>query len=718
MATRTDGQREITLDIAAQLEDRPEGLPPLVAHLFSRSGTLLGLQVLDKEGRARLPVSIGAEPQALRVVVAPEMGKEIDIGEVLRRGGIEQHVALRPGVEKLPPVLFTIDTAAMRFWLGSFCVVRGTLLKQVVSGGITLRLPVCNAAIDIYEVDPWPILLPHLPELEIDRIRDIIDGPWPPIDLPIPPRPGPGPDPSPIRTRAAMLPSPGAIAAFNPQPDPPRLVEAMPTMLKLAARAPRAVLERALVSHLDLVRPMLCWLFPRLVTKQKIATVMTDECGHFRTLIWKSRLNPDQPDLYFVARQRIWPGFWATILQPLPVACHTYWNYACGTEVTLVTTHPLAHACPPCPPVVAPNNWVLFMAIGNTSVWRIHGANDTTSLGSGGLDPVKRGLLDGTRPWGGALRPRLEFDASLRSSLGVRFYRVRYKRPTEPESAWRPSTEAVSRHYTQEIGGDLVLQQYPLGPQTVGATAHLYEIPPALPPVGQWSIPNAVLDTQSAVIPTNAVAPGVGFDAAGAPEGPDQGGLWQISVELFNAAGAQVDPEALGIRWRVPADDDFSGTIATRDAATLGLVDAAANRMVLTVRVDNNPTLARIGAPTLDGAPAGTACGVLAYDGTAGTVATPFQAVQRNGYAAYSFSVLRGAGPAVLGAAGTAATSIAGPLPVPNGTAAALLGSCGIAGFSENLYVKHLATDGWSDQSQLDRSDVRAFVLAPEAMVS
>ena len=184
------------------------------------------------------------------------------------------------------------------------------------------------------------------------------------------------------------------------------------------------------------------------------------------------------------------------------------------------------------------------------------------------------------------------------------------------------------------------------------------------------------------------------------------------------AAGVQVDPEALGIRWRVPADDDLSGTIATRDAATLGLVDAAANRMVLTVRVDNNPTLARIGAPTLDGAPAGTACGVLAYDGTAGTVATPFQAVQRNGYAAYSFSVLRGAGPAVLGAAGTAATSIAGPLPVPNGTAAALLGSCGIAGFSENLYVKHLATDGWSDQSQLDRSDVRAFVLAPEAMVS
>jgi hypothetical protein len=510
-----------------------------------------------------------------------------------------------------------------------------------------------------------------------------------------------------------MKPNPGAAVGFNPQPDPPRLAEALPSALKFAARAPRAVFERAVVAHLDLLRPILCWLHPRPVTKQKIATVTTDECGHFRTLIWKSHLNPDQPDLYFVARQRIWPGFWVTILERTPVACHTHWNYACGTEVTLVTTHPLAHACPPCPPVVAPNNWVLFMAIGNTSVWRIHGANDTTAVGSGGLDPARRGLLDGTRPWGGTLRPRLEFDSSLRSSLGVRYYRVRVKRPTEPEAAWRPSTEAVSRHYTQEIGGDLVLQQYPLGPQTVGGTAHLYEIPPALPPTGQWSIPNAVLDTQSAAIPTAALSPGVGFDAAGVPEGPDQGGLWQISVELFNAAGVRVDPEALGIRWRVPADDDLSGTIATRDAAALGLVDAVANRMVITVRVDNNPALARIGAPTLDGAPAGAACGVLTYGAGSGTVATPFQAVQRNGFAAYSFSVIRGAGPAVLAASGTAATTIAGPLPVPGGSAAALLGSCAIAGFSENLYVKHLATDGWGDQSQLDRSDVRAFVLAP-----
>ena len=716
MATKPDAPRQLSIDVAASLAERPDGLPPLAAYLFTRSGTLLAQQPLDKGGNARLPASIGAEPQALRVIVGPEIPKDLlDIAELLRRGGVERHLALRPGIERIPPLAIAIDPGLIKIWLGALCLVKGTLLKQVISGGITLRLPVCGATVDIYEVDPWPLILPKLPDIDIDRIREIIDGPWPPIDLPIPPRPFP--DPSPIRARASLRPlSPGAIRGFNPQPDPPRDAT-LPAALKLAASASRPALERALVAHIELIRPILCWLFPLWVTKQKIATVTTDECGHFRTRIWKSFLNPDQPDLYFVARQRIWPGFWVTIYEKFPIACYTWWNYACGTEVTLVTTHPLAHACPPCPPIVAPNNWVLFMALGNTSVWRIHGDNDATAVGTGGFHPAKHGLLDGTRPWGGSLRPRLEFDSSLRSGLGVKYYRVRFKRPSEPETAWRPSTEAINRHYTQEIGGDLILQQYPLGPNTVGPASHLYEIPPALPPVGQWSIPNAVLDTQSALIPTNAVAPGVGFDTNGLPLGPDEGGLWQISVELFNAAGAQVDPEALGIKWRVPMSDDLTGTITTRDANAIGLVDPLRNRMVVTVRVDNNPAFAQIDAPTLNGTPAGTECGVLTYTSTSGTVATPFDAVQRNGFATYSFAVIRGAGPAAtISRFGTASTTIGSPPPTPTATAAAMLGACAIAGFSENLYVRHLATDGWGDQTQLDRSDVRAFVLAPTGL--
>lgn len=578
--------RNFTLEVRALISERPDELPRLIAYAFSQGGALLDLQALDQEDYARLSIPVGNEAQSVRVVLGPEVDKDlIDAGELLRRGGIDRHVAVRPNLERLAPLVFEVGPDIWRRWIGRFCVVNGTLLKSVVSGGVVLRLPVCNAEVDIYEIDPWPIIIAELPRLDLERLRDVVDGPWPPVRWPIPPHP-----PEPFEFD--LIDNPATLAGLNPQPLPPRQIQAalhagqdarrlaehhadhhraqagdrldrltLPADLVLAARASRPIFERAILTHLDLLRPLLCWLFPFPVHKTKLTTVKTDECGRFHAIIWRSIFNFDQADLYFIARQRIWPGFWVTIYEPKPVICYTWWNYVCGNEVVLVTAHPLAHACPPCPPIVAPNNWVLFMSIGNTSVWRIHGANDDTWTGAPGHDPAKLGLLDDSKPWGGTLRPRLEFDTSLRSGLGVFYYRVSYKRSTEAETQWRPSVDAINRHYTHEVGTDLILEQYPLGPKTVGVTPHLYEIPPGLPPLGQWSIPNAVLDTQSAVIPTDAVAPGVPSDVNGVPLGGDQGGLWQIKVELFDAAGNQVDPEALGIKWRVPASESLTGTI-------------------------------------------------------------------------------------------------------------------------------------------------------------
>lgn len=744
--SKKPADRGLPLEVRASFSERPTGLQSVVAYAFSQGGALLDMQALDKEGRATLTLPAGKEAQAVRVVFGPEVEKDLlDAGELLRRGGLDRHIAVRPNMERLPPLLVAIGPDISSRWVGRLCTVNGTLLKSVVSGGVTLRLPVCNAAVDIYEVDPWPLILVKLPELDIDRLRDIIDGPWPPVRWPIPPRPpepfigdltfdprinpaarvGLNPQPLPPRESAAMSLNPGVMRGFNPQPDPPRFAvrsAGWPAELQLAARASRPVFERALVANLDLLRPILCWLFPLRVRKTKLMTVMTDDCGHFHAVIWRSIFNFDQPDLYFIARQRVWPFFWVTIYEPTPVACHTWWNYVCGTEVTLVTTHPAAHACAPCPPVIAPNNWVLFMAVGNTSVWRIHGANDSTKLGAPGHNAAQHGLLDDAAPWGGSLRPRLEFDNSLRSDLGLRYYRVSCKRASEDETQWRPNIEAINRHYTHEVGGDLIVEQYPLGPNTVGTQPHLCEIPPALPPEGQWSLPNVVFDTQSAVLPTATFAPGHGFDDGGTPVGVDEGGLWQIKVELFDAAGNLVDPEALGIKWRVPATGDLTGTIQTRDAAALGLVDAALNRMLLPVRLDNNPTLARIDAPAVGGATAADECGVMNYAALAQPVTVPFLALQRNRFATYSFYVQRGAvSPAEYSLGGTAAVNAAGmPAALPPSppadappTVGSLLDACTLAGFTEQLYVAHMATDGWSRQSQYDSPAVRAFVLAP-----
>jgi hypothetical protein len=738
MTSPIRGERRLPLDITTTRTDLTGDVPALTAYAFSSGGALLDAQPLDGKGNARLTLGVDKEGDAVRVVLGPEIPKdEITVAEVLRRGGIDAHVAVRASTERLAPVQFDLTSDRVKHWLGRFCIVKGTLTKRYISGGIPVSLPVCNATVDIWEVDSWPRILPQLPDFELDRLRDILDGPWPPIRWPIPPRPPEDVFPE-FNPRFSGDPIGGV--SLNPQPLPPRIARrstslvaraaravpaatdapiALPSDLRIAVRAGRPALERAVIANIDLLRPILCWLYPRFVTKTKIASVTTDECGHFRKLIWRSIFDTDVPDLYFTARQRVFLGFWITIYEPTPVACHTHWNYVCGTEVSLVTTHPLAHTCAPCRPIVAPNNWVLFMALGNTSVARIHGANDATRIGSAGFSSAAHGLLDDSRPWGATLRPRVEFDNSLRA-LGVHYYRISFKRPTQTDAEWTFSDAPVTRHYIHTVGTDVVITPYSLGPKTpIGGTPHLYEIPPALPPEGQWSMPDVVVDTQSGEFPTRlpTLAPGAGYLEDGTPTGTDRSGLFQIRVELFTAAGVLVDPEALGINWRVPTTPDITGTIYTANAADFGMVDAARNCMLLTVHVNNNPCFASIEAPTVGGSPASDNCGVMRYSDGAQTVTTPFTAVHRNGFANYHFYVRRGEGSTNFNErTGTAPTTPAGMPAAPSSSVSTLLGECTLAGFLEYVGVDFTGTDGWSDlNSGYDASDLRAFVLAPQA---
>ena len=67
----------------------------------------------------------------------------------------------------------------------------------------------------------------------------------------------------------------------------------LPADLKLASRASRPMFEAAVLKHIELLRPLLCWLYPMHVTKQKIATTTTDDCGHFQQTIWRSLFDFD-----------------------------------------------------------------------------------------------------------------------------------------------------------------------------------------------------------------------------------------------------------------------------------------------------------------------------------------------------------------------------------------------------------------------------------------
>lgn len=709
MAKPNTPSRRVSVNVNAPLLEPKgdEARPATAVYAFSIGGALIGQSEVDAKGQANLELTLGTAATGVRVLAGPASDdKSPQLDELLRRGAQELHLRVEADAAELQ-VDLALQPDIWRHWLQR-CLVKGTLQKRVLRDGITVDFPVCSATVEIYEVDPIWIVVPKIPKDLLDRLRDVIVRPVPMPDPPPELIPGtfrgpfPGPEAPFLRSVTARA-MPGGIE--TPRVDATAIASlheaAGNTSLRYAAvSGSDLAFRQALIDNAALIRPLLCWFHPWLVTIRRVGTAFTDNCGHFRTSIFKSIFNPDQPDLYFRATQRLFGFFDITIYAPTPIACHTWWDYVCGTEVSLFTSHPLAITCAPCPPIIAGNNWVLFMAIGNFPLSRIHGIGQAL----GAPTATNRGLTDGDAPWGGTLRPRLEFDSALRDMLGVHYYRLSWKRDVESHLLYKPLHAAIGRHYAHMVGADLVLDAFPLGPRTVGAESNLFEIPPAIPPLGQWSIPDAVEDTASGE-----------FDTVAADGTPLMNGLVQIRIELFDNVGAPVNIGALGIRYFVPTSTDLSGTIHTVDAATLGLV--AGNTMVITLHANNEVCTASIAPPAIGGGVADPCCGVLHY-APSDTVTMAWTASHPHGFASYSFDVVRGisgvfsAGGAVAGGAFSASRTV-GQLLNDNLPAGCVVGGCPVAGFSENAYVAASAIDGWSRQSQYDASAVRAFVLAP-----
>lgn len=723
-------RKSVLISVHAKLIDLPaDQRPNTTAYAFSEDGQLLAQAPLPEKGEAELKVP-GERTARLRVLVGPAADKDqVSFAELLRRGAEEQRLRIDPGTLRyeLP---FVIYPDIWRCWLKGLCFVRGTLYKRVLIGGEYENYPVCNATVEVYEVDPLWLILPRLPEIDIDRLRDIV---LERIPLPIP-EPIPGPDPAPF-ARAAMA---QVVSAQPPAGDPGlsralRLVPESASLRQAAQLGSRLQFQDSLLKHPEILRPLLCWFYPRFVTMQKVATATTDDCGHFRTLFFKGCHNPDQPDLYFKARQKLFGWLDVYIYAPTPIACHTHWNYPCGTEVTLYTKSPWAHTCAPCPPVIGPpgkNRWVAFMAIGARGLNNIYGtATDLQSV----VDDNNRGLLKDEvsnpsveRPWGGLLLPRLEFSTALEAA-GVRYYQIGWRKGDS--GSFLPLIGEVHHYYRHDVPtptGDMpVWSPEKLGPVAVDDGAghkvpHLFKIPYAsVAPSGVWDVPPDINEIRehlaSAKFPTREIAPGMTYDAGGGLHGTDTSGKYQLEVRLFDGQGQPVDIGALGIVFAVPKDPDSAGEIHTVDATSLGLVSG--NSLIVTLHVDNNHCYARIAAPTIGVATADPCCGVLQYQ-PGDSVTMGFTAAHPHGFASYAFGVVRGAN-AVISEGWTPVSASSSPVVrtvdflmnqnLPAGCAA---DGCQVAGFSENLYVDSLATDGWGSELGYDASAVRAFVLA------
>jgi hypothetical protein len=585
--------------------------------------------------------------------------------------------------------------------------------------------PVCNATVQVWEVDPIHILVPKLSPAQIAKISEYLLNPQP---LP------PGPDPGPERI-ASLSRFSASEVAFNPQPDPPgdlfrnvgrlEVARPLPTLQAFSVASPEfePVHRAALSGNLDVVRQsllsisesalryLICYLFPLLVTKRLVATLKTDRCGHFSGFIFLSC--NETADLYFTASVKIIFGIEIPIYQPTPISCYTHWNYQCGTEVTLYTNSPFAPLCAPCPPIDAPENYVLVRALGNVQLNGIYGASPVLS---GSTTAANEGLaanLYGTgldSPFGGNVLPRIEFDSTLRSQNKAMYYQMSFRKGTS--GSFAPLIGAIDRKFDHFVGSDLVTSVYNLGPKVVNGVPNLFEIPPALPPEGDWAYPNPPVDLANAQFPTTVLP--------ASPPPPAEGthGKYQLKIDLFDSNGAAVNIATAGIRYFVPTTQDPDGTIHTADAASIGLVNG--NSFIMTVHVDNRETAGALLDPTLSGLPP-DGCGVFRYElGLSGLVNIPYTAAHPDNFATYSYRLSRGATqltpPSASGkvsAATNPATismSVLNLLSQPDGTI------CDTAGFAEDLYVAALATDGWSRLSGLDSNPPpRAFVLAPKS---
>jgi hypothetical protein len=161
----------------------------------------------------------------------------------------------------------------------------------------------------------------------------------------------------------------------------------------------------------------------------------------------------------------------------------------------------------------------------------------------------------------------------------------------------------------------------------------------------------------------------------------------------------------------------LSNSLHTLQVLCVDAAGALVDSTSLAVLTNNNPCVAKLAVPVINNAPgvdptvADPTCGTLKYFGDkTKTVVMPLTASHPQGYATYSFRLLKGVNtltpPSMSGPVSAAPTAI-------NDLVGNLLGACTVAGFAEYLTVATTITNGWGRQSQYDASAAIAFVLTP-----
>lgn len=790
--------KKLTFTVNVKLEQAQEKeLPEVMVYAFDETGQFLTSAPMPKGegGQVKLELPPELAGKTVRVVLGSPQAEEQEelppwMASLLGRNRPEKVPSLvglsrKGGYEKrlrLAAEGGIIDMAVLppywTNWLFCRCAIRGRLIKRVpLPDGTTRELGVCHACVKIYEVDKIPKIILKLPDHDLFRLREDL---WKilekrfakPVVFP-PPTPPPPERVSAVAGPISMVMTEeiahvGASVATPVIPlPPPKAQSALTTgtvqqgvqfiaeMDPIFRAASISQLRSALIAKAEILAPFIChlqWLWAWFHT-DLIKCVCTDGEGRFETTMWY-RCKGDKPDLYFKAVQCI-GGTLHTLYDP-GVACHTYWNYACGTEVVLETHDPAAITCSPPIPVHPPSGvsiWVMPYGVGGIRLDQIHPRWQKNPIGPGWhvIDPTPEsyGLTDfadsnGTWvdiPFGSTLGFRHGYSSGIPYNVAGKpaYYRWRYSKldSSGNETEWRefaaPVAETVVRHYVDydSVHPDLppTFPAYPLGPKEKN-TMHLYEFKPHQPPqvpghVRQWPVDDWFADIYSGIL-QSANLPGGVADAAG---------KYKIKLEIYDIDGAQVLPGPGSFDFIVPTGLDADGvTVLSRKAQGSEIEDGG---FVFYLHVDNNPCEAEIHETSVDGVAAGP-CGFIGY-APGDDVRLSFKARHPNGFARFEFTVVRGssgyvadgcaprpATPSDLGVT-LANAPLVTDTPV-NGFSrdassvftkevdeADMRGGCSKAAFGEHLYVAATATNGWVRLSWLDASALpKAFALEPE----
>jgi hypothetical protein len=701
----------ITLKVNVTLEQvKDREIPEAMAYAFDQNGQFLTSAQLHDNKKSERAVRLELPRELLgttvRVLLGPQLIEENSempswmikmvqkserqkkmpsLAVLKRRGAYEKRIRLHTEIETLKVAILPPDWTK---WLQCKCVVQGRLIKFLtLPDGTTKEMGVCNACVSIYEVDSFPKFILQLPERDLFRLRE---------DLRVI-----------VEKKPPRFPPKKLLSAHIEENQIATKLEPVFT----AASVPQ--LRQALIANTNLLVNFVCtlkWLHFYFHT-DFIKCVKTDEQGRFKTTIWYL-CSGDKPDLYFKAGQCI-GGTWTIIYDP-GVACNTYWNFECGSEVVLEVNDPAAIVCAPPIPVNLPQGvtglWVMPYGVGGQRMDEIM-SSGLTNYG---------GIVDA--PFGGRLGLRHGYSSAI-PLVGPNkpfYYRWRYKKESEPD--WHDLAglvaETVVRHYVDE---DLskpdeppTFPTYTLGPHSK-LGKHLYEFKPHKP---QPQIPGHHIywptDTWFADIYTGIM------HSTNLPGGVDiSAGKYKFKLEIYDQKGKRVAPGPSTFQFIVPTGYASDGV--TIDSRLALLSEIEDDGFVFCIHVDNRKCAATIDAPTIGGVSAGDECGFLRYI-SGDQVRIDFHALHPANFATFDFWLKRAAKTlypvwdeeVAANPAGDYEGDGNGNFWKSDFSTGALLELCPEAAFAEILRVRAKCTNGWNRLSQYDAHDERAFALAKE----